>query len=262
MDLHEQQTAAWRRWKAGERDAAGRLFVKWYDNLIGSTARKYSLMSRNDGFEDFVQIGREALTFALDTYDPGRSRLPWHIQRMVWQAASYRLTKQNGAFSIPSSRREKEIQRGFSRDSRELQEAGVSWADIREVLAAKYRIQPVDVDALYAMRHGRVNTEDDSTEQAGSGPHQLASDDAPSEEAITQARAGETIEALFQSAGLNERERVCVLARYKDGEEVAYETLGAQFGVSRERARQYVNQGLEKLHRAAKKQGLAFEDLW
>lgn len=262
MSILDEQLAAWKRWKACERDAAGRLFLKWYASLIAATARKYSVISKNDGFDDFKQICSQSLILALDTYEPGKSNLPGYIQKVMWQAASYRITKQNGAFSIPSSRREKTIQRSFSKDSNAMLAAGLSWAEIREVLAAKYRILPVDIDALHAMRHGRIQAENVSSEEHGSPLAQLVSDDPPAEEALTHAQAAETIQDLFQAAGLNERERVCVLARFADGEEVAYETLGAQFGVSRERARQYVNQGLEKMHREAKKRGLAFEDLW
>lgn len=264
MDIHDQQTAAWRRWKAGERGAAGRQFFAWYAPLVRAWARRLATISQNMGFDDFVQLGNIGIMKALDSFERSNGgKLPHWIKLWVQAECMAAIQSQNGAFSIPKSRREIKIQRHFGRDSAKMLEAGFSWNDIRETLAVKYRVHPLDIDALHMMRNGRQSIREENTDDVNlAGTVQLVSDDLPAEDLTTHSEASKTIQRLFSEAGLTERERVCVLARFTDGEEVPFEVLGAKFGVSRERARQYVQKGLEKMRRLAAKQGLVFEDLW
>lgn len=260
MSLLDEQNAAWKRWKKGEREAAGRMFFKWYAPLVNSAARRYAAISQSDGFDDFQQIATAAIVEALDSFEPGRSQLPGYIKFQVFQRLNRRLTAQNGAYTIPSSRKERNIQLNFSRDCGAMLEEGLSWSEIRDVLAAKYKLHPCDADSLYAMRHGRQSVVEE-VEEGGYGVV-LEGYELPTVDLVSRAAANEAINSLFEAAGMTERERVCVRARFTDGEEVPFEELGAQFGVSRERVRQYIRQGLGKMRWAAKDRGLAFEDLW
>jgi len=260
MGIYEEQMEAWCRFKSGERDEMGAKFAAWYSGLIGSVAGKYAVLSRNDDREDFEQIGMEALIDALDTYNPGKIRLPGYIQAVVTRRCGRRLTHQNGAFSIPTSRRERDLQRGFGRDSGAMLEAGFSWSEVRETLALKYRVHPMDIDALHAMRHGRQTVAEDF-EEGGDGAV-LVGQEPISESALARSTAGATIETLFDAANLTQQERDCIVARFSEDEEVFLGELGERYGVTGERIRQIVKNGLAKVGRAAKKKGLAFEDFW
>jgi RNA polymerase sigma factor (sigma-70 family) len=265
MSVLDEQLAAWKRWKAGEREAAGRLFFKWYDALIRKNAARASRISANLDFEDFAQICRISICTTLDKYDPAvGGALPyWIKQRMKWDC-SLSVRTQNGAFSIKNSRYEKRLQLNFARDSSELEGRGYNWGEIRESLALKYKVDPMDLDALHAMRHGRVELEEQSSDDSPQGRHQLESDDPPAEQAMTHAQLPKLIQELFDEAGLKDRQRAIVLARFDNEENYgrSLEEIGQSWGLSRERTRRLLLDSMELLAVAVKKRGLQFEDLW
>lgn len=265
MSVLEEQMAAWERWKAGERNAVGPLFFKWYGGLIRNNATRSSRISQNLDYDDFAQLCRMSICRTLDEFDPASGgKLPYWIKRRMEWACSESVRTQNGAFSIKNSRYEKKLQQNFGRDSHRLMMEGYTWSEIRESLAQKYNADPLDLDALYAMRHGRVYTQDESTEQQGIGAVQLVSDDAPAEEALTRAHLPKLIQDLFDEAGLKERERAIVLARFSNEKNfgLTLEKVAAPWGLSRERTRRLLIDSLAKLAKVVKKRGLEFEDLW
>lgn len=264
MSVLEEQMAAWERWKAGDREAAGRQFFDWYKRLIAKWARRSESISKNLSFEDYEQLGKMAICKALDNYDPkAGGKIPYWIELRVKWALMESVRLQNGAMSIANSRPEKALQLNFTKDTNRMLQQGFSWNDIRETLAAKYRVHPLDIDALYYMRKGSKVIVEEFDEE-GDDTTFLVADVPQAEVGLTQARASEALQELFDDAGLKPRERQILLARFDtdDNRELALEKIAQQWGLSRERVRRLITDSLEQVAEAAKKRGLAFEDLW
>lgn len=262
-EIREEQMAAWKRWKAGERDQVGPLFFLWYRGLIQKYARRAHAVSQNLDMEDYQQLCRLSICTALDTFNPCGGRLPdWIEKNIKWDTARSVRT-QNGAFSIKDSRYEKKLQMNFGRDSNSMLEQGLTWGEIREALALKYSANPMDIDALFAARHGRSQIVDDFDEDSKGGV-QLASYEPTAVDAVTRNRCTPMLEKLFDEAGLVERERSILWERYSNDNNnpLAMEKIAPKWGLSRERTRRILMGALEKLARVVKERDLEFEDLW
>lgn len=225
------------------------------EGLIRSCIKRcaWSKVDHDDLFSAGVQGVIEAAT-KFDRNRPGAmisAACAAHIKNRVFECAQ----KSGTPVSFSSNTKEKRIQRSAERLMSSYVEAGLSHAQALEATARDLDADPKHVTAVLASRRP-VHNDDDKIHIA------LVSTEESPADLLDSARLPEFIEQCMEEAGLTERELFCVRKRFLSEEGAILEDIAAEYGFSRERARQVCNFGIEKLAAHIKKKGLVFSDFF
>jgi RNA polymerase primary sigma factor len=234
----------------GEARARAQL-VEAFMPMIASVARLYRDSPRVDRVE-LLQEGVVGLLRALERFQPARGTPFWAYAAWWVRQAMQQLVSELNRPVVLSDRALRQLAQLKDAHRRTLGETG------REPTAAELAtdtgLDPEQVDNLLAVdRPPRSTDEPVMGEDGAVGTFgDLLVDPLGEQEYERVLNAIETDELLALLAGLSERERGIVRARYGlDGEEQSLRDIAATLGLSAERVRQLEQRALGKLAAAA-----------
>jgi RNA polymerase sigma factor (sigma-70 family) len=225
--------------------------VEAYMPLLASVARIYRDSPRVDRIE-LLQEGVVGLLRALERYEPDRGVPFWAYAAWWVRQAMQHLVSELTRPAVLSDRALRQLAQLNDAHRRALGETGRE--PTRDELAAHTGLAPEQVDNLLAAdRPPRSTDEPVLGEDGAVGTFgDLLVDPLGEEEYERVLNAIETEELLALLAGLSDRERTIVRARFGlDGDEQSLRDIGARLGLSAERVRQLEQRALGKLAAAA-----------
>jgi RNA polymerase primary sigma factor len=231
--------------------------VEHYMPMIASVARLYRDSSRVDRVE-LLQEGVVGLLRALERFDPARGTPFWAYASWWVRQAMQQLVSELTRPVVLSDRALRQLAQLKDVHRRTLGESGRE--PTASELAAETGFDHEQVDHLLAVdRPPRSTDEPVAGEDGAIGTFgDLLVDPLSDQEYERVLGAIETEELLALLAGLSERERSIVRARYGlDGEERSLRDIAATLGLSAERVRQLEQRALGKLAAAAGVDGAA-----
>jgi RNA polymerase sigma-32 factor len=225
-----------RRFHAGDRRAGARLIEANlpFVLLIAREYRRWGVP-----MEDIVQQGNLGLLKAAERFEPDRDC------RLVTYAA-YWIRAEIREYVV---RMYRVVRLGTTKGERKALRAYRTTGDAdAERLAATSGLDPRAVERLLPILVAREASLDEATRGLSLSDRVASSQSTPEEEAALReerARVRAEIENLLRELG--PRERRIVGARFLAEEPVTLESLGARFGISKERVRQLESRVLAKL---------------
>jgi RNA polymerase sigma factor (sigma-70 family) len=225
--------------------------VEAYMPLLASVARIYRDSPRVDRIE-LLQEGVVGLLRALERYEPDRGVPFWAYAAWWVRQAMQHLVSELTRPAVLSDRALRQLAQLNDAHRRALGETGRE--PTRDELAAHTGLALEQVDNLLAAdRPPRSTDEPVLGEDGAVGTFgDLLVDPLGEEEYERVLNAIETEELLALLAGLSDRERTIVRARFGlDGDEQSLRDIGARLGLSAERVRQLEQRALGKLAAAA-----------
>ena len=239
---------------AQSRDPHARArLVEAFMPLIASVARLYRESPRIERME-LLQEGVVGLLRALERYDATRGNPFWPYAAWWVRQAMQQLVAELTRPVVLSDRALRRLARVRDVQRRSVQETGAE--PNREELARRTGLSEQQVDDLLSLERVPRST-DEAIGSAGEGSvgtfGDLLVDPLAEGEYERVLEAIETQELLALLAGLSERERAILRARYglDDGEEQSLRAIAARLGLSAERIRQLEQRALGKLAAAA-----------
>ena len=237
--------------QAGDAEARARL-VESFMPMIASVARLYRDSPRIERLE-LLQEGVVGLLRALERYDPSRGTPFWPYAAWWVRQAMQQLVSEVTRPVVMSDRALRQLARVRDAHRRALQETGRE--PTRAELARRSGLSEQQVDDLLSVERVPRSTDEPVNEDDGAvGTFgELLVDPLAEGEYERVLEAIQTEELLALLAGLSERERAILRARYGfDGrDERSLRTIAAELGVSAERVRQLERRALGKLAAAA-----------
>jgi RNA polymerase sigma factor (sigma-70 family) len=225
--------------------------VEAYMPLLASVARIYRDSPRVDRIE-LLQEGVVGLLRALERYEPDRGVPFWAYAAWWVRQAMQHLVSELTRPAVLSDRALRQLAQLNDAHRRALGETGRE--PTRDELAAHTGLALEQVDNLLAADRPPRSTDEPVLGDDGAvGTFgDLLVDPLGEEEYERVLNAIETEELLALLAGLSDRERTIVRARFGlDGEEQSLRDIGAKLGLSAERVRQLEQRALGKLAAAA-----------
>jgi RNA polymerase primary sigma factor len=225
--------------------------VEAYMPLLASVARIYRDSPRVDRIE-LLQEGVVGLLRALERYEPDRGVPFWAYAAWWVRQAMQQLVSELTRPAVLSDRALRQLAQLNDAHRRALGETGRE--PTRDELAAHTGLALEQVDNLLAADRPPRSTDEPVLGDDGAvGTFgDLLVDPLGEEEYERVLNAIETEELLALLAGLSDRERTIVRARFGlDGEEQSLRDIGAKLGLSAERVRQLEQRALGKLAAAA-----------
>jgi RNA polymerase primary sigma factor len=219
--------------------------------LIGSVARTYRDSSRVERIE-LLQEGVVGLLRALERFEPQRGTPFWAYAGWWVRQAMQQLVSELTRPAVLSDRALRQLAQ--VKDAHHRVESASGREPTRDELAAESGLQREQVDNLLAIDRPARSTEEQLIGEDGAvGTFgELLVDPLAEEEYERVLTAIEAQELLALLAGLSDRERAIVRARYGlDGEEQSLRQIAERLGLSAERVRQLEQRALGKLAAAA-----------
>ncbi len=247
---HEYELAL--RWRNNKDESALHELIDSYNRLVVSTANKF----RNYGLplSDLIQEGVIGLLQAANRFEPERdvrfsTYASWWIRSSMqdfilrnWSIVRTGTTAAQKSlfFNLRRLRARIEDQTGETLNH-----------DGRQKIAETLNVNIKDVEAMESRMSGAdgsLNTtlRDDSEQEW----QQMIVDERPSPEqvVISSLDGGQRMDWIHEAlAQLGERERIIIQRRRLTDEGVTLESLGRDFGVSKERVRQLEHRAMQKL---------------
>jgi RNA polymerase sigma-32 factor len=248
MLSEQEERELGRRWR-DEKDtrAMGKL-VEHHVALAGRIANEYR--SNALLYEDLFQEALLGLTIAAHRFDPDHGpRFATYASYWIRASVLNLILRCHGPVRIGTTRAQRKLYFGLSRARRQAEQEGgtADPARIAEILG----VSPEEVEGMSQ----RLSNIDVSLEapRGGGDPRPWSAaleDEGPDPELLTITR--ETKErrkaGLARSVdSLDPRERAIIRARHLHDQPATLETLGAEFGISRERIRQLESRAIGKL---------------
>lgn len=245
-----------RRWRDHQDDGALHRLVTAYLRLAVSMASKYRRYGAP--MPDLIQEASIGLMKAASKFDPDRgvrfsTYAIWWIKASIqdyvmrnWSMVRTGSTSSQKSLFFNMRRVRAQLERAHSAEGSE-----VNGADMRREIAEELGVPLRDVE----MMEGRLSGSDFSLNAQQSGEEgrewvEALEDDGPQADAIVSARRDQETARRWLTdafAALNERERKIIAARKMRDDPETLESLGSQFGLSKERIRQLEAQALRKM---------------
>jgi RNA polymerase sigma factor (sigma-70 family) len=237
--------------QAGDPLARARL-VEAFLPLIASVARLYPESPRIERRE-LLQEGVVGLLRALERFDPARGTPFWAYASWWVRQAMQQLVSELTRPVVLSDRALRQLARVRDAHRQALQQTGAE--PTRSELLERTGLSAEQLDNLLALERAPRSTDEPiSAEDGALGTFgELLVDPLAEGEYERVLDAIETQELLALLAGLSEREREILRARYGlgDGQEQSLRSVASGLGLSAERVRQLERRALGKLTAAA-----------
>jgi RNA polymerase sigma factor (sigma-70 family) len=237
--------------QGGDQGARARL-VEAFLPLIASVARLYRESPQIERVE-LLQEGVVGLLRALERFDPSRGIPFWAYAGWWVRQAMQQLVSELTRPVVLSDRALRQLARVRDAHRQALQQTGAEPS--RSELSERTGLAAEQLDNLLPLERAPRSTDEQVTAEEGavSTFGELLVDPLAEGEYERVLDAIETEELLALLAGLSEREREILRARYglADGEERSLRSVAAGMGVSAERVRQLEERALGKLAAAA-----------
>lgn len=238
--------------QSGDERALNSLIESCMGLVYQETAktRRWSGLER----EDLNAEGMIGIVRAAHEYDPERGAFSACAAMWIRYYIRIYARKNWSGMKIPNSRREAVLHSGIGPLVEKHERAGASRQKAIELAASELGVDPLHAErAIQLKAPGRpIGAEhDDSVDPAA--------DESTAEEVCDRGLVQEVLEECL--AGLTDRERAIIAARFLSEDTRSLDSLGKQFGVSRERIRQVQNDALEHIRIELRRRGLELKDM-
>ncbi|MGY6410772.1 MAG: sigma-70 family RNA polymerase sigma factor [Alkalilacustris sp.] len=201
--------------------------------------------------EDLISEAQTAILNAAENYNSEKGDF-FPCAMIYVRAALIEFANQNRTqLSHKNSHVERRVQREIVRAMGEAEDDGLDMEQAIQRVATRLKTSPKHIAEALNARMGAVALD-------GDGWEQLAANDEGPEEHLTRTRRAEVLDQVMNRAGLDELDRQIIASRFagRDDKLNAFETVAAELGLTRERARQRTNDALERMRGVMAKMGV------
>ncbi len=251
LSKDKEQTLT-RAWREESDEASLHSLIEAYSRLVVATASKFRHYGLPTG--DLIQEGMIGLMQAANRFEPDRdlrfaTYASWWVRSAMqdfvlrnWSIVRTGTTAAQKSLFFKLRRLRAQIEEN---DSQAFGQAG------REMIAAQLGVRLSDVEDMEGRLLGRDNSLDASMADEGEASWlDLLADDRPNPEETVQTLHDESQHTRWVHQALeslDDRERIIIKERRLSEDGTTLESLGEQFGVSKERVRQLETRAMKKM---------------
>ncbi|MGR3315407.1 sigma-70 family RNA polymerase sigma factor [Roseovarius indicus] len=251
-DLKDRQVALYRRYQeSGDRRAHAEL-VETFRGLVYQLATR--MLPSGIPRDDLVSEGLLGVCEAIEKFEPDRGDMMGIVYRLVQNRLDTLSRDMSRPVSAARSRPERRLRWHLSRKVQEYEAKGYGSTRALELAAHDFGVSVDHAASNLAMRTAvPFDTGDDEDES-----RQFTDDAPPVEDALDVLRVRKVLAEAMES--LDDRERYILQVRLAE-DRPSLDSLGAKFGVSRNRIGQIQKDALEHIRFELKRRGLELADL-
>lgn len=233
----------------GDREARDRL-IDANQGLVRLVAMRYR-KPWEEGFEDLVQEGNVGLVEALGKFEPERGAFSFCAMYWIRARIQKRVMDDFRMVKIGATQTQRRIFSNLGKTEKELRAQGVK-PDVK-TLAGRLNVKESEVEEMRPrLLHPDLSLDAPRGESAESWEDVLLDDGQSVEDKVADLQLRARVQGMFDAVleEMNdERARVILYERLFADEPRTLDSLGEEFGVSRERARQIEAKALNRMRR-------------